>query len=299
MLHTAYCPCPPHCFTCRPCPAAGRTNVSRNGTRTSTSSTPTPYRFESRSSNTSAWASPIVHSTIWWVSALCSTRSVGSSAASRCEPRAELVLVGSWRGPGSPSAAGDRASVHGFSTSGVSTGAQGVAGLGSAEPSDGAEVARDRRRSRALDLAERHREGSDPLVLVVVLVARAVLTPLAQAERCPDTWTVASGSQGSGEHPDQADPPDIRIGGRLDDLRDERTGRVAHQPRTRAARGCVDGRHGCSSGDGKADTMRSSSSVAPTPLVESTGTTGWNDPRDDRELEVSTRRSGSMSSPPT
>lgn len=30
------------------------------------------------------------HNTIWWVSAFCSMRSVGSSAASRCKPTESL-----------------------------------------------------------------------------------------------------------------------------------------------------------------------------------------------------------------
>jgi hypothetical protein len=57
-------------------------NASRSATRTGSvvSSTP-PAR--SRSNTTSACASPMHHSTSWWVSGLRSSRRVGSPAASR------------------------------------------------------------------------------------------------------------------------------------------------------------------------------------------------------------------------
>ena len=38
----------------------------------------------------STWAGPIAHSTSWWVSALCSSRIVTSSATSRCRSVASL-----------------------------------------------------------------------------------------------------------------------------------------------------------------------------------------------------------------
>ncbi len=87
MSHTAYCPCPPDCFTCRPWPLAGLPNVSRSGTTTGTVSSSTPCS-RSRSSSTSACASPIHHSTSWWVSALRSSRRVGSPAVSLPRPLA-------------------------------------------------------------------------------------------------------------------------------------------------------------------------------------------------------------------
>ena len=34
MSHTAYCPCPPDCFTCRPWPLEELASVSRSGTTT-------------------------------------------------------------------------------------------------------------------------------------------------------------------------------------------------------------------------------------------------------------------------
>src|SRR4051794_31403563 len=84
MSQTAYCPWPPDCLTCRPCPVAWATKVSRSGTLTSSVSTVTPNRSTSPASTVSTCAWPIVHSTTWWVSWLCSSRSVGSSAVSRC-----------------------------------------------------------------------------------------------------------------------------------------------------------------------------------------------------------------------
>ena len=95
MSQTAYWPWPPDCLTCRPWP------VGRAGERLAQrhphgrpGRPSTPYRLRSRSSSTSTCASPMHHSTSWWVSGLCSSRSVGSSATSRARPWRELVLVG-------------------------------------------------------------------------------------------------------------------------------------------------------------------------------------------------------------
>ena len=90
---TAYWPCPPDCLTCRPWPAAGFCSVSRSATRTGPVVTSTPCRVRSRSSSTSRCASPIDHTTTWWVSRLTSVRSVGSSAAQPGERLGQLVLV--------------------------------------------------------------------------------------------------------------------------------------------------------------------------------------------------------------
>jgi hypothetical protein len=57
-------------------------NVSRSETFTGSVSTSAPPA-RSRASTTSACASPMHHSTSWWVSALRSSRSVGSPATSR------------------------------------------------------------------------------------------------------------------------------------------------------------------------------------------------------------------------
>ena len=87
MSHTAYCPWPPDCLTCRPFAAALPAKVSRSGTTTGTVSSSTPCS-RSRSSSTSACASPMHHSTSWWVSGLRSSRSVGSPAVSLARPLA-------------------------------------------------------------------------------------------------------------------------------------------------------------------------------------------------------------------
>jgi hypothetical protein len=82
MSHTAYWPWPPDCLTCRPWPRALPPNVSRSATLTGSVSTSAPPA-RSRANTTSACASPMHHSTSWWVSALRSRRSVGSPATSR------------------------------------------------------------------------------------------------------------------------------------------------------------------------------------------------------------------------
>ena len=80
--HTANCPCPPDCLTCRPCASARPVAVSFMATRTGTCSTPTLNRVRNRLSTRSRWAGPVVHSTTCPVAASCSMRSDGSSAAS-------------------------------------------------------------------------------------------------------------------------------------------------------------------------------------------------------------------------
>ncbi len=87
---TANWPWPPDCLTSRPWPLPGPAKVSRSDTRTGTESTATPYRLRSRSSSTSTCASPMHHSTSWLVSALRSSRMVGSSATRRPRPVASL-----------------------------------------------------------------------------------------------------------------------------------------------------------------------------------------------------------------
>ena len=170
MSQTANWPCPPDCLTCLPCPFAEPPKVSRSGTRRSTLSTLTPNRLASPSSTTPAWASPMHHSTIWWVSGFCSIRSVGSSAASRCKPDRQLVVVGL-----GVRLHGDRQQRLGhrprlehqrFGLVG-----QRVSGFGAGQPADRADVARHHGARRPLLLAERERQRADPLVLVVILVA--------------------------------------------------------------------------------------------------------------------------------
>ena len=234
MSQTANWPCPPDCLTCRPCPVAVPANVSRSGTRRSTWSTATPCRFSSRSSTTSACASPIAQSTIWWVSALCSMRSVGSSAASRAGP-GRACPRRPWPAPRSRPAAAARAS----STAAAPAGSPCRTGCRRSRRGTAGRSRRCRRRPPGrgpLHLAERHRQRADPLVLVVVLVARRWRrrrTPRSG----PETCTVASGRTVPGEDPHEADPSDVRVAGRLHHLGHQRAVGVAGQRRAGAARG--------------------------------------------------------------
>ena len=82
-------------------------------------------------------------------------------------------------------------------------------------------------RSRSLELPERGRERADALVLVVVLVPAVMVAELGEVPGDVDGRVRVDGAR---EHPGQADPSDVRVGGRLDDLGDERAGRVAAEP---------------------------------------------------------------------
>ncbi len=84
--HTAYWPCPPDCLTWRPVTRAELRIVARSGTLTGSVSTSAPLARR-RDSTTSACASPMHHSTVWCVSGLRSSRSVGSAATSRVSVR--------------------------------------------------------------------------------------------------------------------------------------------------------------------------------------------------------------------
>ena len=172
MSHTAYWPWPPDCLTCRPWPVglAGERLAQRHPQRRPTS-TSTPYRLRSRSSSTSTCASPMHHSTSWWVSELCSSRSVGSSATSRPRPWDELVLVGLGLAPRSATGSSGSGISHGSISSGSSL-AESVSpvsarvSLATAQMSPAMHCG-----DGALRLAQRRGERADPLVDVVVLVA--------------------------------------------------------------------------------------------------------------------------------
>ena len=179
--HTAYWPCPPDCLTCRPVTRAGLAMVSRIGTRTGSVSTSAPPA-RSRDSTTSACASPMHQSTVWWVSsvALQAQRRVrGDQLGQRLDQR---VLV----------AAGVRDHRDGQQRLGQFPAGQqqrvvgrghGVAGLRGAQLGQRADVAGH----ALLDLAQRRAERAvdvrEPLVGVVALVAGAV-------RRC---WRAAPG----------------------------------------------------------------------------------------------------------
>ena len=97
MSQTAYWPCPPDCLTCRPCALglAGERLAQRHHERHLVD-VDASSGSASRSRTTSACASPMHQSTSWWVSALFSTRSDGSSAASRlsaCDSLSSSALL--------------------------------------------------------------------------------------------------------------------------------------------------------------------------------------------------------------
>ena len=151
-------------------PALGRRLAARTSPAAARPPARSPARTpcsRSRSSTTSACASPMHHSTSWWVSALRSSRSVGSPAVSRASPLAsasssERVLARTAIG-----SSGSGMS-HGATSSGVVLGRDGVAGLGAGQLGDRDDVAGDREVDRAQGRAERREQVPDPLVGVVV-----------------------------------------------------------------------------------------------------------------------------------
>ena len=177
----------------------------------------------SRSRVTSACDSPIVQSTSWWVSALLSIRSDGSSAPEPGQRLRELVLVGlavrddrdrqqrlrHRPRPQHPLLLHRR---------------ERVAGLGPGQSADRAQVAGDDLVRRALGPAERVGERADPLVLVVVGMARGLAEERGEV---PGDVHGLVGHQRSGEDPDQAEPADVRVAGGLHDLGDQRSVGVA------------------------------------------------------------------------
>ncbi len=100
---------------------------------------------------------------------------------------------------------------------------QRVAGLGPAQLRDRADIAGDALRHRALGAAERRRHRTHTLVLVVVVVPH---TRTVERGYMPGHVHGGVRAQRPGEHPDEADAPDVRVGGRLDHLGDEGSGGV-------------------------------------------------------------------------
>ena len=132
-------------------------------------STATPYRLASRSSSTSACASPMDHSTSWRVSALFSSRSVGSSATSRpraCDSLSSSALDLATMATGSSGSGID----HGSISSGWSLSDSVSPVSARAELGHRADVAGPALRHRPLLLAQRRGQRADPLVVVVVVV---------------------------------------------------------------------------------------------------------------------------------
>ena len=232
MSHTAYCPCPPDCLTCLPWPFALPPNVSRSGTRSSTVSTATPYRRDSASSTTPEWASPMHHNTIWWVSGFCSMRSVGSSAASRCNPTDSLSSSVLARGCTAIGSSGSGI-VHGLSTSGsdLSDSVSPVSARLSRPMAQMSPATTDGAGRCCLP------SGNDSVPMrsssswSAWLVDGTVMRPEGTEKRREMARHVHRrvGPDRPGEHPDQADPADIGIRRRLHHLGQQGSVRVAGQ----------------------------------------------------------------------
>ena len=224
MSQTAYWPCPPDCFTCRPCPLALPPNVSRSGTRNSTVSTVTPYRLAKRVEHDVGvrLAHAPQHDLVGLGVLLDPQRRV--LGRQPLQPDTQLVLVGL-----RVRLDGDRQQRLGhrprLEQQRIGLVGQRVAGLGAGQPADRAQVARDHGCRRPLLLAERERQRADPLVLVVIRAWRASFTE--EGREMARHVNRRVGPDGAGEHPDQADPADVRIRRRLHHLGEQRSVRVA------------------------------------------------------------------------
>ena len=230
MSQTAYWPWPPDCFTCRPWP--GRLAGERLA-QLARAAAPTRRRRRSgcvsRSSSTSRCASPMHHSTSWWVSGLFSSRSVGSSATSRPSALRELVLVGLGLGD-------DRDRQQ-------RVGHQPTAPSAAARP---CRTACRRSRPGSAWRPRRCRRRCTATTVRWVLPSGEVSAPTFSStswSSWPRSAEEVAGHvhrrvrpQRAGEHPDQRDPADVGVGGGLDDLGDQRPGRVAGERAVRVAR---------------------------------------------------------------
>ena len=295
MSQTAYWPWPPDCLTCRPWPLDGPAKVSRSDTRSGTESTATPYRFASRSSSTSTCASPMHHSTSWWVSGFmlqAHRRVLGDQPGQALR---QLVLVGlaARDDRHRQQRLGHHPRLH--EQRGVLV-RERVAGLGPGQLGDRDDVAGHRDRHRALVLAQRRGQRADPLVDVVVLVTavgrsrrngrsartrgrasgrsvpqktRTRLTRPTYGSVVVFTTSATSGPAGSAVSGSRGSPSGVVTGG-----------------------------SGCSSGDGKPRVTRSSSSRMPSPLARRRREDRVERAAGDGRLQVVTRTSRSMSSPP-
>jgi hypothetical protein len=159
----------------------------------------------------------MVHSTIWWVSAFCSSRIVTSSATSRCS--AETSFSSSLRvaactatGSRAPAAATARPAPDGSA-------GQRVGRLGGRELGDQHQVTGDGPGLRPGLLAERCGQRSGALVVAVVVGVAGVQVGGETGQVAGHVqWGV--GTQGAGEHPDQRLPADERVAGRAHHLGD-------------------------------------------------------------------------------
>ena len=164
------------------------------------------------------------HRTIWCVSALCSMRRVGSSAASRWSPWPSLsssALAWASIAIGSSGSGID----HGCSTSGWSL-SDRVSPVSARDSLAIAQMSPAMHGvDRPLGLAQRRptarrcaRPRRGPRGRVSLAEERREVTGDVHGRVGPD---------GAGEDPDEADPADVGVGGRLDDLGDQRPVGVA------------------------------------------------------------------------
>ena len=252
MSQTANCPWPPDCLTCRPWPLAGPANVSRSDTRSGTESTcdavpagqPVEQHVDVRLAHAStapAGGSPGCSP----AAASGPRRPAAAGPATACPRR-------TWSRRRSRPAAAARASPTARSAPGrpCRTGCR---------RSRRGRAWRPRQMSPATHSVDRS-AGSRRAGWTARRPARRRRGPRGRGRgRAPDEPVEVAGDvhgrvgpQRAGEHPDQAEPPDVRVGRRLDHLGDQRAGRVAGERRLgRPVRACVTAGSGCSSGDGK------------------------------------------------
>ena len=144
MSQMAYWPWPPDCLTWRPCPlaVAGERLAQRHDHVAPLDARRRSARC-SRSSATSAWASPITQSTSW-PGLRRSARSAGSGPRRASRPSAEESLSSSDLVAASIATGSSGVGIdHGLSTRGWSDAGEGVAGLGPRQPADRGDVAGD------------------------------------------------------------------------------------------------------------------------------------------------------------
>ena len=143
----------------------------------------------------------------------------------------ELVLVGAGarRQRGRQQRLGHHPGLHQRRGGGVR---QRVPGLGAGQPGDGHDLTSDAGVDRRERAAQHGRDGADPLVDVVVLMA--ALLPGESGEVAGHVHG-GVGHQGPREDPHDADPADVRVRRRLHHLGRQRARRVARQGLARVA----------------------------------------------------------------
>ena len=269
IRQTAYWPWPPDCFTSRPCTVIGPTNVSRNEVRSCSTSTATCQESRRALSNLSTWAGPIAHSTTWCVSALCSSRMVTSSAASRCRADASFSSSArelAWIATGS-SGSGNS---HGSTSAGLALQRQGVGGLRGRELGDQHEIAGYGAASGGLLSGPR---WGRPAARPARRRCRGRDDPRSGARRMPQVAGDVQrgvGPQGAGEHPDQAQPADERGVGGPDDFGHQGPVGIAGQVAERLPSSGVHGRQRRSRRRGEAPLEEIVEALDPQPAAH-----GW------------------------